>query len=50
MTDLSDQLRKLAKVLRESAPAIDAEKQEKCAHLVNASEGLMLLKKKLGLP
>lgn len=44
----SDDLRKLAAALREEAKQESADREVKMAHIVRASKGLALLKRKLG--
>lgn len=45
---MHEQLKHIAAMLREKAAAVDAEKQVKCAQLVQAAVGLDYLRKKIG--
>lgn len=45
---MHEQLRELAKSLREKHAALEAEKQVKIAQMVNAAVGLNFLRSKLG--
>lgn len=46
---MPEQLKKIASLLREKAAAAEADKQVKCAQLVQAAVGLEFLKQKIGL-